>query len=56
MPKEPVEFVVPEVPWDKTEMQYSIVPATDEDGNPINPAGKSASGDKRGAAADHKEK
>jgi len=55
MPKEPVESVVPEVPWDKTEMEYSIVPATDEDGNPL-PAGKSASGDKRGAAADHKEK
>ncbi len=32
--KEPVESVVPEEPWDKTPMEYSVVPPVDEDGNP----------------------
>lgn len=39
MPKEkPVEYVVPEVPWDKTPMAYTVLPATDADGNLIPPA------------------
>ena len=47
MPKEPQSSVVPETEWDKTPMAYSEVQPTDEDGNPIEPAGKSASGAKR---------
>lgn len=37
-------------------MTYSEVPPLDDDGNPIKPKGKSAEGDKRGVAADSKEK
>lgn len=45
-------------PKDVPEHVYTVVPPTDEDGKPVHPkaAGKSASGDKRGAAADSKEK
>jgi hypothetical protein len=37
-------------------MTYTEAPPLDEDGHMIEPAGKPASGDKRGAAADSKEK
>lgn len=45
MPKsEPVETVVPAVPWDKTPMEYTTVPPRDEDGNVIPPALAEADG------------
>jgi hypothetical protein len=45
MPKsEPVESVVPATEWDKTPMEYSEVPPTDEHGDPIPPALAEADG------------
>jgi hypothetical protein len=57
MPKKDSDFYteVPPIPA-PAPMTYTEVPPLDEDGNLIPPAGKSASGDKRGAAADSKEK
>jgi hypothetical protein len=57
MPKNDIPFYSEVQPVEAPDpMTYTVVPPLDEYGDPIPPSGKSAAGDKRGAAADSKEK